>query len=186
MRLTQDDADPGSGDSSPASNGTASPAKEHLNTESLLQRLQRLEGRVQEIVEALALVTARLSALEEGKVEAPAAPSRSSSRARFRPAFAGNLLNLLTRVAEAAWFSGAFLVRSLTDSESSRGRRAPPSGSPTLFSGSARGPIRGSGKPLFRRLPRITAVVIAYPLIAETTTRLPVFAPSEGPRRWRS
>src|SRR6185369_3041678 len=122
-----------------------------------------------------------LSALEGGRAEAPAAPAET-----VEPGLAadlpsqGTLLNLLTQVGRSCLvLGGAFLVRSLTDS----GVLARPAGAAVglayavvwiwLADRSAARGNRSSAAFL-----GITAVVIAYPLIAETTTRLPVFTPS--------
>lgn len=151
-----------------------------MNTELFLQRLERLEGQVREILDGLALVKSRLSALEEGRVEAAPAPEET-----LEPALAaelpsqGTVLNLLTEVGRSCLvLGGAFLVRSLTDS----GVLARPAGAAVglayavfwiwLADRSA-----GRGNRSSAAFLGITAVVIAYPLIAETTTRLPVFTP---------
>ena len=160
---------------------------EALNDEDLPHRLDRLEGQVQEVVETLALVRARLSALEGGGVETPAAPVAPAEPAEaVEPGLSselpsqGTVLNLLTQVGRSCLvLGGAFLVRTLTDS----GVLARPTGAAVglayavfwiwLADRSAARGNRSSAAFL-----GITAVVIAYPLIAETTTRLPVFSPS--------
>lgn len=154
-----------------------------LPAESLEQRLQRLEGQLQELSEALRLLTARLSALEEEGLEAPAAPGEDEVAA---PALVpempaqGVVLNLLTQVGRACLvLGGAFLVRSLTDS----GVFARPLGAALGLAYAVAWLLladrsAGRGRRSSAGFLGITAVVIAYPLIAETTTRLPVFSPS--------
>ncbi len=154
-----------------------------LSADSPEQRLQRLEGQLQELSEAVKLLTARLSALEGEELEAPAAPDNGEGAA---PALVpelpaqGAVLNLLTQVGRSCLvLGGAFLVRSLTDS----GVLAKPVGAAfglayavawlLLADRSASRGRRSSAAFL-----GITAVVIGYPLIAETSTRLPVFTPA--------
>ncbi|HYT33369.1 MAG TPA: hypothetical protein VEO37_12290, partial [Thermoanaerobaculia bacterium] len=154
-----------------------------LPAESLEQRLQRLEGQVQELSEAVHLLTARLSALEDKDLETPAAPDSSEVVA---PALVpelpaqGVVLNLLTQVGRSCLvLGGAFLVRSLTDS----GVFARPVGAALGLAYAVlwlllTDRFAGRGRRSSAGFLGVTAVVIAYPLIAETTTRLPVFAPS--------
>jgi hypothetical protein len=150
--------------------------------ESIEQRLQRLEVQLQGLSEALNLLTARLSALEVKGLEAPAdlgydevaAPELTPDRAQ------GTVLNLLTQVGRSCLvLGGAFLVRSLTDT----GVFARPVG---VTLGLAYAVLwilladrsAGRGRRSSAAFLGITAVVIAYPLVVETTTRWPVFSPA--------
>lgn len=145
-------------------------------------RIEGLEKRIEEISDALENLESRFSALAQGN-PAPVSllpPGEPGDPALgFELPATGTLLNLLTQVGRSCLIlGGGFLLRSLTDA----GIFARSAGATLglayaclwilLANRSAKLGRRSSAAYL-----AVTAVVIAYPLIAETTTRWPVFSP---------
>jgi hypothetical protein len=153
--------------------------------DSTRERLDRLERRLEELSHNLELLQTRLSAVavEGGSPESRISPSRADTldlSLPFELPEKGTFLNQLTLVGRSFLIlGGAFLVRSLTDG----GFLARPMGVALglayacawtfLADRSAKAGRRASAVYL-----GITSVVIAFPLIVETTTRWPVFSPA--------
>ena len=139
---------------------------------------------MEEISETLRRVEKRLSALE-GAVPAPDSISPVPDAQDELPATPalpaqGDVLNVLTQVGRSCLvLGGAFLVRALTDS----GTLPRPLGAALglayavlwiLFAERA----AARGRTISGGFLGITAVVIAYPLIVETSTRMAIFSPA--------
>lgn len=148
------------------------------------ERMARLERKLEEFSLALQRLEKRVASLPDSTSE----PAPESASASDEPGESltdqlprqGAVLNILTQIGRSCLvLGGAFLVRSLTDS-----------GTLPLAAGAGLGlayaivwilladRAAGRGQASSGAFLGITAVVIAYPLIAETTTRFKVFAPA--------
>ncbi len=149
------------------------------------ERLAALEQRLDVVSLELHRLEAKLDSLAHPAAE-PASESVSRAEEPSLPALSaelpqqGAVLNILTQVGRSCLvLGGAFLIRSLTDS-----------GTLPLAAGAGLGLAYAvawillasraarRGQATSGAFLGITAVVIAYPLIAETTTRFKVFAPA--------
>ena len=148
------------------------------------EHVDSLEARLEEISETLQRVERRLSALE-GTVPVPdsiSTPTDEPGDLSLTPALPaqGAVLNVLTELGRCCLIlGGAFLVRALTDS----GTLQRPVGAGL---GLAYGVLwvlladrsAARGRSTSAAFLGITSVVIAYPLVVETSTRMAVFRPS--------
>lgn len=147
------------------------------------ERLESLEGKVALLAEALGRLEARLSTLETGlPPEKPREPVEEPLPAPALPP-QGDVLAVLTEVGRSCLvLGGAFLVRALTDS----GTLPRPVGAAVglayavlwIFFADRAAALRG--RLTSAAFLGVTSVVIAYPLVVETTTRMAIFSASGG------
>jgi hypothetical protein len=154
-----------------------------------MDRLSQLEEQIQKISAEIKEVRARLGALEARLAEVPQAPpldtspeAQSSSvepvAAGAAPFFAGTV-SLVGRTLMV--LGGAFLLRALTDSgvvPSSLGALAGLAYGVWWLGLAYR--AAKAGARVSSAFHGVAALLIAYPLIWETTTRLGVFTPATG------
>lgn len=148
------------------------------------ERLDRLERKLEEFSVALQRLEKRVASLPDSTSE----PETESAAARDLPVESltdqlpqqGAVLNVLTELGRSCLvLGGAFLVRALTDS----GTLQRPLGAGL---GLAYGVLwvlladrsAARGRSTSATFLGITSVVIAYPLVVETSTRMAVFRPS--------
>ncbi len=148
------------------------------------ERLAAVERKLEEYSLALRGLETRVASLSSAPElspepvslpEEPALPTLADQLPRQ-----GAVLNALTQIGRSCLvLGGAFLIRSLTDSGT-----LPMAAGASLGLAYAiawillAGRAAGRGQAASGAFLGITAIVIAYPLIAETTTRFKVFAPS--------
>ncbi len=154
------------------------------------ERLARLEGKLEDLAGVILRLEKQVSSLAgaaalSGPAPEEAAPEAAGpepvSLAAQLPA-QGTVLNLLTRLGTSCLvLGGAFLVRALTDS----GTLQRPLGVGLGLAYAVAWIVLGErsaarGRSTSGSFLAITAVIIAYPLVVETSTRpgLAVFAPS--------
>lgn len=149
----------------------------------LEERLGKLEARLEGLAGSLARLEKRLSAVEGAGAEPEAA---SVSGAIEEPIAVpplprqGDVLNVLTEVGRSCLvLGGAFLVRALTDS----GTLPRPLGAGLGLAYAVlwvflAGRAASRGRAASGEFLGITAVIIAYPLVLETSTRMAIFTPA--------
>ena len=149
----------------------------------LEERLGRLEAKLEDLAGSLRRLERELSAVAPTS-PAPEAPLLSGGleEARLVPAMPshGDVLNVLTEIGRGCLvLGGAFLVRALTDS----GTLPRPLGAGLGLAYAVLWIVladlwAGRGRSASGAFLGITAVVIAYPLVVETSTRMAIFGPS--------
>ena len=145
-------------------------------------RLAALERKLEEFALELRRLDKRVASLSSAVPEPESEPVSIAGEPALSTLIPkqGAVLNVLTQIGRSCLvLGGAFLIRSLTDS-----------GTLPLVAGAGLGLVyaiawillagraAGRGQASSGAFLGITAVVIAYPLIAETTTRFKVFAPA--------
>lgn len=147
---------------------------------SIEQRLQRVESRLDELSDSVRRLSPGISAEPAGRrTSAAADESDDASLSELIPR-QGTVFRVLTQIGRGCLiFGGAFLVRALTDS----GMVPRPAGAAIglayacvwiLLADRA----AGRGRSLAGNFLAVTGVLIAYPLILETTVRFRVVSPS--------